>query len=473
MATLSLKSAADYKFLDGMDTPALEVAGVGMGEGGDYPLVRGEDVAFFWEAMNEIAAIQWKFVKARSNEFNDTKPQDISFHIAPSPVISSGSDGSGGIYYLTVVRSWSSRFSSASTTDPSDYDETIKHVADVPVAVAANVANLPIAIFGETGLPTFTRSLNYSVAGGGDPDPTLPTYTQLLRADIIKALYRDFAHSDGLYVEFYYRFSRAQAYTKARNNEDHQVYYTISGTTPTPHQEDTTTTDPVEYTGVTDRITFDATHSASWKKEHVTEKLSDGSVVKYTNTRFSVTREGFVIHAAGDVYIDLPTSTGAGATDIEIVDVKWWACVNIRRESTTSLGLDVRYDENGKYISRKEATTTTTTDARFVVVPAIVTKAESVEDYRVRYTLDVEVPAEDSYLGFYENLASFEGIELGMEIKAKAAFDASTGYATLGSGEWTAIVTDDGQESFSASIFRVIGYLKIRHHARVTDGENT
>lgn len=471
MATLSLTSAADYKFLDGMDTPAFEVAGVGMGESGDYPLVRGEDVAFLWEAMNEIAAIQRKFTLAKTNEFNDTKPKELSFHAAPSSILSSA-DGSGGIYYLTRVMSWSSRFAITATTDPSDYDKTIKHVADVPVAVAANVANLPIAIFGETGLPTFTRSLNYTVTGGGDPDPSLPSYTQLLRADIIKALYRDFALNDGLYAEFYYRFSRAQAYTKARNNENHQVYYTISGTTLTPHQEDTTETDPVEYTGVTDRIFFNATHEASWKKEHITELLKDGSVAKYTNTRFSVTREGFVIHAAGDVYVNLPTSLGASAPDIEIADAKWWVCVNITRTSTKSLGRDVRYDENGDFISRKEATTTTTTDARYVVVPAFMTKAEAVEDNRVRYTLDVEVPAEDSYLDFYLTLASTEGIDLGMEKDAKAAFDASTGYATLGTGEWTAILTDDGQESFTASIFRVIGYLKLKRHARVTDGEN-
>lgn len=472
MATLSLTSAADYKFLDGMDSPAFEVAGVGMGESGDYPLVRGEDVAFLWEAMNEIAALQRKFALAKTNEFNDTKPKELSFHAAPSPVVSNGGDASGGITYLTRVMSWASRFSATATTDPSNYAETIKHVADVPVAVAANVANLPIAVFGETGLPTFTRSLNYRGTGGGDPDQALPSYTQLLRADIIKALYRDFALNDGLYVEFYYRFSRAQAYTKARNNEGHQVYYTISGTTLTPHQEDTAETDPVEYTGVTDRIFFNATHEAGWKKEHVTKLLKDGSVAKYTNTRFSVTREGFVIHAAGDVYVNLPTSLGAGAPDIEIADAKWWVCVNITRTSSKSLGLDVRYDENGDFISRKEATTTTTTDARYVVVPALMTEAEAVEDYRVRYTLDVEVPAADSYLDFYETLASSEGINLGMEKDAKTAFDASTGYATLGTGEWTAIVTDDGKESFTASIFRVIGYLKLKRYARVMDGES-
>ena len=471
MATLSLTTAADYKFLDGMANASFEVSGVGMGESGDYPLVRGEDVAFFREAMNEIAAIQRKFTLAKTNEFNDTKPSELSFHSAPS-LISNGGDASGGIYYLTYVLWWASRFSATATTDPSNYAETIKHVAKVPVAVAANVANLPIAIFGETGLPTFTRSLNYSTTGDGDPDPSLPTYTQLLRADIVKALYRDFALNDGLYVEFYYRFSRAQSYTKARNNEDRQVYYTVSGSTLTPHQEDTTETTPVEYTGVTDRIFFNATHEASWKKEHVTELLKDGSTAKYTNTRFSVTREGFVIHAAGDVYVNLPTSLGADGPDIEIADAKWWVAINISRTSTKSLGLEVHYDENGKFISRKEATTTTTTDARYVVVPALMTKAEAVEDYRVRYTLDIEVPAEDSYLDFYETLASSEGIELGMEKDAKTAFDASTGYATLGTGEGTAILTDSGRESFDASIFRVIGYLKLKRHARVTDGEN-
>ncbi len=463
MATLSRKSAADYKYLAEMTSAPFEIVGVGMGEGGDYALLRGEDVAFFWEAMNEIAAVEQKFENAKKNAFDGSTPTLTAFDTAPKafPAIDSAAVG---INWLTRCQSYASRFYVNVPTAPSNYAETIKHVAVGPTSVEPNVANLPIAIFGETGLPTFTRSLNYTNSGA-EADPSLPSFTNLLRADIIKALYRDFALNDGLYVEFYNCFSRAQAYTIARNDEVHTVRYLIDGTNPT--KTDSTTTTPESRTGVTGTIQFDAKHNAYWDKEHQARLQDDGSIAKYTDTRFEVVREGFVIHAAGDIYVNLPTSTGA--EDIEIVDAKWWAVVELVRESYTEIGLDVRWDTSGKLISRKEPTRTRTKTTRYIVVPCLMTKAEAVEDYRVRYTLDVEVPAAQSYLDEYETLASTEGFDLGMESAAKAAFDASTGEPTLGSGEAIAIVTDSGQENFTGRIFRVCGYLKLARKVRVTD----
>ncbi len=465
MAELSLKSKDDYKYIE----PTFEIKGVGMGENGDYRLLRGEDVSFAAESMEEIDAIEKVVDAAKKGNF-DITPSPNATRVARAKYRVPTTSWQNCIVYCNIYRS---PFREDSLTAPSNYNETTKSILELPLAVDPKVANIPVAVFGESGLPTFTRSINYK-GGGGEESPDRVSQSILLRPELIQAFYKDLASNDGIYIELWNRYSRAQAYSVLRDNKLHRVYYTKTDPPVDPTIEDITETDPLEYTGVTGSIDYLSEHYATWKKEHIVRLSSDGSTQnKYTNTTFDIIKKSFKPNDEQDMYVEIPTSTGA--TDIEIVDAKWYFCLRVERSSSTSLGLELHYDKNYELVSRKEATNTNNTQAKFIVVPATVTKAEKVDDRRIRYTFDPKSTTLVTYLDEFKTMAhEYAGmVSYDMNQKAQAAYDASTAYPTLGADEGVTWISDSGIERFEGRIFRVVGYLKLKRHTRVVDGETS